>query len=133
MQQDARERLDLYPRAIARVVADVRRTLGETAQDRTLWMRIKAAYAHSIVCRPDFELAETFFNSVTSRILDTVGVDPKIHYLDSDSDAPPSPPDEPVYRKYVARGALRLLVREDRKSTRLNSSHIQKSRMPSSA
>ena len=30
-------------------------------------------------------------------------------------------------------GGKRLKLREDRKSTRLNSSHIQKSRMPSSA
>lgn len=111
MQQDARERLDLYPRVIARVVADVRRTLGEAAQDRTLWTQLKAAYTHSIAYRPDFELAETFFNSVTSRILDTVEVNPRIHYVDSDFVAPP-PPSEPVYRRYVARGALRVLVRE---------------------
>ena len=33
----------------------------------------------------------------------------------------------------VLRGAIQAPLREDRKSTRLNSSHIQKSRMPSSA
>ncbi len=112
MQQDARERLDLYPSAIARVVADVRRSLGEAALDRTLWTRLKAAYTRSMACRPDFEIAETFFNSVASRILETVGIDPRIHYVDSDFDAPPPSPDEPVYRRYVARGALRLLLRE---------------------
>ena len=37
------------------------------------------------------------------------------------------------WRYAWARDAGALLVREDRKSTRLNSSHIQKSRMPSSA
>ena len=96
MQEDARERLDLYPRAITRVVADVRRILDEDAQDRTLWARMKAAYTQSIARRTDFELAETFFNSVTRRIFATVGVDPKIEYVDSDFDAPPPPVDEPV-------------------------------------
>jgi len=76
-----------------------------------MWPRLKAAYTQSIARRPDFELAETFFNSVTSRIFDTVGVDPEIHYVNSDFDAPP-PPDESVYRRYVAHGALRSVVRD---------------------
>lgn len=73
MQQDARERLDLYPRVITRVVADVRRILGERAEDRSLWAEMKAAYTQTIARRLDFELAETFFNSVTRRIFATVG------------------------------------------------------------
>ncbi len=112
MQQDARDRLDLYPHVITGVVADVRRILGEHAQDRTLWTRMRAAYSGAIAGRTDFELAETFFNSATRRIFDTVGVDPKIEYVDSDFDAPPPPPDERVYRRYVLRGSVAALVRD---------------------
>ncbi len=112
MQQDARERLDLYPRVITDVVADVRRILGEHAQDRALWTRMRAAYTEGIAGRTDFELAETFFNSATRRIFDTVGVDPKIEYVDSDFDAPPPPPDERVYRRYVLRESVAALVKE---------------------
>jgi isocitrate dehydrogenase kinase/phosphatase len=112
MQQDARERLDLYSRVITQIVADVRQILGEATQDRTLWARMKAGYTQSIARRSDFELAETFFNSVTRRIFATVGVDPRIEYVDSDFDAPPSAPDEPVYRTYVRRGAIGALVKE---------------------
>lgn len=112
MQEDARERLDLYPRVITRVVVGVRRILGEDAQARTLWARMKAAYTQSIAGRTDFELAETFFNSVTRRIFATVGVDPKIEYVDSDFDAPPPPADEPVYRMYAGRGPIPALVRD---------------------
>src|SRR3970282_1971414 len=57
MQQDARERLDLYPRVITDVVADVRRILGERAQDRSLWPRMRAAYSGAIAGRPPFQLA----------------------------------------------------------------------------
>jgi len=32
--------------------------------------------------RPDAELAQTFFNSVTRRVFSTVGVDAAIEYLD---------------------------------------------------
>ncbi|MGH2374728.1 MAG: bifunctional isocitrate dehydrogenase kinase/phosphatase, partial [bacterium] len=112
MQGDARERLDLYPRVVTRVVAGVLRILGEDAQARTLWARMKAAYTQSIAGRTDFELAETFFNSVTRRIFATVGVDPKIEYVDSDFDAPPPPADEPVYRMYAGRGPIPALVRD---------------------
>ena len=45
--------------------------------------------------------------------------------------------EEPVSRRYfevvLQSGENAVVFREDRKSTRLNSSHIQKSRMPSSA
>jgi isocitrate dehydrogenase kinase/phosphatase len=37
------------------------------------------------VPRPDSELAETFFNSVTRRVFSTVGVDPAIEYLEHSS------------------------------------------------
>lgn len=112
MQQDARKRLDLYPRLVTRTVEDVRRILGPRAENRPLWAGIKAAYTHSIARYPDVELAETFFNSVTRRIFATVGVDPKIEYVDSDFDAPLPPPDEPVYRRYLLRGPMRALVKD---------------------
>jgi len=112
MQQDARERLDLYPRVITGVVGDVRRILGERAEDRGLWAQMKAGYTQTIARRLDFELAETFFNSVTRRIFATVGVDRRIEYVDSDFDAPPPPPDEPVYRSYSGGRPTRVLVKE---------------------
>jgi hypothetical protein len=73
---------------------------------------MRAAYTQAIAGRTDFELAETFFNSATRRIFDTVGVDPKIEYVDSDFDAPPPPPDERVYRRYVLRESVAALVRD---------------------
>jgi len=112
MQQDARERLDLYPRVITQIVAEVQQILGEDTQDRAVWAQMKAAYTQWISRRADFELAETFFNSVTRRLFATVGVDPKIEYVDSDFDAPPAPPDEPVYRTYVGRGSIPALVKD---------------------
>ena len=112
LQQDARARLDLYPPVITGVVADVSRILGGHAQDRSLWTQMRAAYSQAIAGRTDFELAETFFNSATRRIFDTVGVDPKIEYVDSDFDAPPPAPDERVYRRYVLRGSVAALVRD---------------------
>src|SRR5881296_1360936 len=105
MHEDARERLDVYGGVVARVVADVCQILGEHAEDRSRWAEVRAAYARLIARRADFELAETFFNSVTRRIFSTVGVDPSIEYVATDFDVPPALADAPVYRTY-ARGPV---------------------------
>ena len=84
---DAAERLDLYGLVIDRLESNVRVTLGSQVADRGVWARTKAAYSPLIDARPDRELAETFFNSVTRRIFATVGVDPKIEFTESDFDS----------------------------------------------
>jgi isocitrate dehydrogenase kinase/phosphatase len=111
MQQDARERLELYGRCVTRTVEGVSQVVGPRPQDRALWAEMKAAYSRSIAHCPDVELAETFFNSVTRRIFATVGVDPRIEYVASDFDAPPAP-GEPVYRRYVLRGSMPALIKD---------------------
>ncbi|HXV91599.1 MAG TPA: bifunctional isocitrate dehydrogenase kinase/phosphatase [Gemmatimonadales bacterium] len=79
---DARERLDLYARRIAAVVPDVRGVLGERVRDESLWTALRAAHSHVVLGHPAAEIAETFFNSVTRRIFQTVGINPAIEYLD---------------------------------------------------
>src|SRR5438067_11257894 len=51
---------------------------------------MKAVFSGMIGGRQDWDLAETFFNSLTRRIFATAGVDQNIEYVDSDFD-PPSP------------------------------------------
>jgi len=85
---DAAERLDLYGLVVDRLESNVRVTLGRQVADRVVWARIKAAYSSLIGARPDRELAETFFNSVTRRIFATVGVDRNIEFTESDFDSP---------------------------------------------
>ena len=60
--------------------------------------------------RPDAELAETFFNSVTRRVFSTVGVDPAIEYLDLMS----QPPQRTTLRseKYSVARSMLPLVRQ---------------------
>ncbi len=110
MQRDAVERLDVYARVIALLVVDIRSLLGERVHDRALWAQMKAATSAWIARRADFELAETFFNSVTRRIFATIGVDPKIEYVDSDFDAPPFVSQAPVYSTFAGQGSTHTLI-----------------------
>lgn len=100
MQDDSRARLDLYRQSIDRVVEEIRVLLGDRVQDQIIWTSMKAVYSGLIATCDTWELAETFFNSVTRRIFATVGVDPGIEFVDTDYDLPPNQPRQAVYRSY---------------------------------
>jgi isocitrate dehydrogenase kinase/phosphatase len=85
---DGKERLDLYGVVIDRVERGVRETLGVRGTDHLVWASTKAVYSGLISGRDDWELAETFFNSVTRRVFATVGVDGDVEFVDSDFGAP---------------------------------------------
>ena len=69
-------------RTWTRAVADVHDILQDAVMERTLWAAMRARHAPGARGRPDAELAQTFFNSVTRRVFSTVGVDAAIEYLD---------------------------------------------------
>ncbi|HUR94804.1 MAG TPA: bifunctional isocitrate dehydrogenase kinase/phosphatase [Gemmatimonadales bacterium] len=95
-QADATERLALYRTHVDAAVADVQDILQDALMERTLWAAMRACHAGGVVDRPDAELAQTFFNSVTRRVFSTVGVDAAIEYLDP-SPAPAPADSEPLY------------------------------------
>ena len=71
---------------------------------------MKAVYSGLIAGRDDWEVAETFFNSVTRRIFTTVGVDHQIEFVATDFETPPTRPQSPVYRVYNRVVALPELI-----------------------
>lgn len=97
LRADARARFGLYRIEIDQAETHVRALLGEHCRERLVWMSAKAVYSALIARRQDWDLAETFFNGVTRRIFDTVGVDPLVEYVASDFDAPPTDASRPVY------------------------------------
>lgn len=99
-QLDAVERLELYTQIIRVVVADIHGILKDRVRDKAIWEQMKGIYSILISDIPAYEVAETFFNSVTRRIFITVGVDPKIEYVDSDFEEPPAGPGRHLYRSY---------------------------------
>jgi isocitrate dehydrogenase kinase/phosphatase len=83
MKGDADERLDLYKAVVDEIVVKVGRMLGSRVKDESVWIDIKSAYSTLSNELDVWELAETFFNSVTRKIFATVGVDPKIEFVDT--------------------------------------------------
>jgi len=100
MRADAAERLSLYKDVVDQTEASVRQHLGARIGEKRLWTGMKAEYSGMIVLRNDWELAETFFNSITRRIFATVGVDSRIEFVNADFDTPPAETRPKVFRTY---------------------------------
>ena len=79
--------------------------------ERTLWAAMKSLHAHGTAGRPDAELEQTFFNSVTRRVFSTVGVDDAIEYLEPAVPGSESGDVPPLYDTYTAPTADASLVR----------------------
>ncbi len=111
-QQDALERLSLYRTVLTPLIDHIRVVLGERLEDKEMWAEMRSHYSALISDRDDFDIAETFFNSVTRRIFDTVGVDPAIEFVDTDFVTPPTRTRRPVYRTYQRSDRTSVLIAE---------------------
>jgi isocitrate dehydrogenase kinase/phosphatase len=87
---DAAERLHLYTRILNHLTSSIQELMGTRFQDRAVWVATKAVYSSFIVQNAQWEIAETFFNSLTRRAFATEGVDQAIEFVDTDFDAPPT-------------------------------------------
>ena len=87
-QTDAAARLALYRRHLDECEAALRERLGDSAGSRELWVRARSAFAGLMEGRGDAELAETFYNSATRRVLRTVGADPAVECLEFPASGP---------------------------------------------
>ncbi|MDQ6911341.1 MAG: bifunctional isocitrate dehydrogenase kinase/phosphatase [Verrucomicrobiota bacterium] len=86
---DAAERLHLYNIILNGLTSDIETLMGERLCERSIWAAIKAVYSSLIAQSAAFEVAESFFNSLTRRVFATEGVDQTIEFVDTDFDAPP--------------------------------------------
>jgi len=111
VRADAIRRLDLYKDAVDRIEIDIRRLLVEQVQEKKVWAVIKAAYSGKLIQNDDWELAETFFNSITRRIFATVGVDAEIEFVNTEFDTPPSPTTSKIYQTFKGRESTASLIR----------------------
>lgn len=124
-QKDAVERLDLYKKVIQQIVGHEGEILGAQVKNPALWTKMKAEYSRSIASYADFELAETFFNSVTRRIFTTVGVDPLREFVDSDFETPPTRSTKPIYSTYPLADARYSLPEDPENSLKRTASLVE--------
>ena len=81
IRQATLERLELPAWSIRETVEVLNRQLGEAIDDHETWVALKAEYTRMILGRDDFEIAQSFFNSLTRKVFPHAGVDPAIDYV----------------------------------------------------
>jgi isocitrate dehydrogenase kinase/phosphatase len=86
---DALERLELYRHRLDPAIRDLESLFGAGVSDGALWTAMKSLFARLAANRQDLELAETFFNSASRRIFQTVGVDSRAEFVSSEPPALP--------------------------------------------
>jgi len=107
---DARERLELYPAVLHPVVERVRTCVGDWHDDGR-WAAVRSRYSDALAGHPAAEIAETFFNSVTRRVLGTVGVNPAVEFLDFEFARVPDPLARSPARARPVTGGIAAAVR----------------------
>ena len=81
IRADSVERMDLYELVLTETAGELQQHIGSRIQDRGLWFEIKSAFLPLLAGRHDADVAATFFNSVTRKVLLTVGIDREIEYF----------------------------------------------------
>jgi len=97
---DAVQRLYLYSQVLAGLTSRVEDLMGARLPGRSVWQATKAVYSSLIAQSVRFEIAESFFNSLTRRVFATEGVDQAIEFVDTDFDVPPSEHKGELCRRY---------------------------------
>lgn len=106
---DATARLKLYSAVLNDLTQQIKDLMGDRLSDRSVWAAIKAVYSSLIAASSEWEIAESFFNSLTRRVFATEGVDQSIEFVDTDFDAPPTSSPTDVRRLYRGQDLPELL------------------------
>jgi len=80
-RRDALERLSLYEKVLAQVGVQIESLLGGASFERSTWIALKPIYARMIAGRRTADIAETFFNSFTRKMMQTIGLDRGMEYF----------------------------------------------------
>ena len=99
--RDAAERLDLYEETLDHISARLESDLGAEARSEAMWMSAKGYFAALVAKRYDTQRAETFFNSVTRKMLRTVGINRDVEFFYLHPRPPIPRTGDAIYRTYA--------------------------------
>jgi isocitrate dehydrogenase kinase/phosphatase len=100
MQRLVKERIRFYDERVLDYVERLRNELGAETVDDSVWQRAKLIYVGRLVEHKRPELAETFFNSVTTRVLRRTYIHDDLMFMRAAVSTEYIPSDPPTYRSY---------------------------------
>ena len=108
--EDATERLRLYSHVLDGLTNRIAELMGSRLRTRAVWSGMKAVYSSRIARSVRWELAESFFNSLTRRVFATEGVNQAIEFVDTDFDAPPNYHPDALCQTYAGKNLSGLII-----------------------
>jgi isocitrate dehydrogenase kinase/phosphatase len=111
-RRDALERLTLYEKVLSQISVQIQGILGERANDRSIWIEIKQIYSQIIPERCNEDIAETFFNSVTRKLLNTVGLDREVEFFYLETKPRSKKQGSPIVHTYKREENTKELIRK---------------------
>jgi isocitrate dehydrogenase kinase/phosphatase len=112
IRRDTVRRLGLHARAVDDTLRELREELGEVVQQRSFWAAMKECYRLAILGSDDFELAQTFYNSLTRRLFSHVGVEESIDFFLGDFPLPYHGWEMASARMYASRRVTPAVMRK---------------------
>ena len=103
-------RIELYEQAVGRALGELGSTIDASESGKAAWTAVKDRYAELIREYPDNAFFKTFFSSISRRLFNTVGVDPRMEFVAADVLLDEKPLDDKDVRTYANRGALRFVI-----------------------
>lgn len=111
-QQDARERIALYDRVVLEILDQIRQLLGRQVHAVPLWSTARDCYEARLGSAIDRELNKTFFNSVSRRLFQTIGVNADIEFAQTQLGPTDHVTSQPSVLRYPNAGRLKSICRQ---------------------
>lgn len=111
-REDLAARIDLWDKAVCRMVGVLERDLGDALHDRKFWEQMKDCFRERVLSVRDAAFARTFFSSVSRRVFGTVGIDPEVEFTSHGLEPSVDMPSAPGVSNYLIWGALEDVVDE---------------------
>lgn len=112
MHRTSTQRIDLYKQKTGSVYEYVELIAGDQLRDFKFWGEARASYARLIVGRNNFEIAETFFNSVYCAVFKHRKIRNEHAFVFSPQADIPDADVSSVYKTYVMQGSLSALLEQ---------------------
>ena len=109
--RDAALRLDAYETTLDQLTHEIESTLGPTAHDQSVWVSAKKRFAVLVAKQFDIDRAETFFNSVTRKMLSTIGINREVEFFYLHPKSVALPRGEEIHRRYPRTAETADLIR----------------------
>jgi isocitrate dehydrogenase kinase/phosphatase len=103
-QRLVKQRIRFYDTRVLEYVARLSGELGADSLDDAAWQRAKLIYVGSLIDHKRPELAETFFNSVTTRVLRRTYIHDDLMFMRAAVSTEYIPSEPPTYRSYYPAG-----------------------------